>query len=716
MDYDNFSKTLLAFGSTYGIVLGLLRVIFLYLDTIIYLGVAATYNMAIQMYDLNGLIDKLGGVITTIKQTIYSFLAVVMFFRIAFSMLEMLIDPTKIEDKQKGMGKIVSNVIVCILLIIAMPVLFEQASTLQNTIIEKKIIEKTVYGNSYSEDDTLGNRLALSCWKIFLKPNIDDKGSKSYKAWQGVFESTDENWKVWELAKRIDAVNYENNDKLYDLSYIWLASTALGLYLLWTMIKFAIDIAYRALKLIALEMISPIAIISYIDPKSSKDGVFSKWVKEVVKTYLALFIRIFTIAIASLLLGEIANNLEIKGFMQNVIVILAVISFIKTAPKFFDSVFGTELAKESDTKFGADMLKKLGGAAAIGTAAGIGGLAAAKKLGYSPGRGAWEGFKSGSAGGWKAAKNNDLFGAVKAGNGADAMRKYYGLPTKAEARKAQTEADLAKKAADDFTAIKNKEAFSNIDKKELFGDGSDKDKSFNKYINDSSDPADAAWKSRWNNAKDDNERREIKREYADAKFNAKKGDPKAATELSKLSDNRSAQYRASYGTEAAIRKSLDPAGEIAMQWIDEEKWGRAKIVAEQEASNWQNLVERSDTSRGYLYSSSDNPDVYYDSENEMLSSMGISAVEYDSGVVSYTYGGSHYASVNDAAAAAGKTVKRTGMGEFQKNRDKAKENIAFAEKKKDDAAKAKEEALKNPNNAAEARKAKLILAGKARGY
>ena len=63
-----------------------------------------------------------------------------------------------------------------------------------------------------------------------------------------------------------------------------------------------IDVAYRSIKFFALEILSPIAIISYIDPSSGKKGVFNKWLNETFKTYISLFVRVFVFALTSVIL------------------------------------------------------------------------------------------------------------------------------------------------------------------------------------------------------------------------------------------------------------------------------------------------------------------------------------------------------------------------------------------------------------------------------
>ena len=55
------------------------------------------------------------------------------------------------------------------------------------------------------------------------------------------------------------------------------------------LVLYCIDVGTRAVQLAFLQIIAPIPIIGYIAPK--KDGIFQKWTKQCITTYLDLFIR-----------------------------------------------------------------------------------------------------------------------------------------------------------------------------------------------------------------------------------------------------------------------------------------------------------------------------------------------------------------------------------------------------------------------------------------
>ena len=120
-----------------------------------------------------------------------------------------------------------------------------------------------------------------------------------------------------------------------------------------------IDIAVRSFKLVVLKALAPIPILSYISPKSAKDGIFSSYVKLFATTWLDLFIKFGVIylgfAFIQLILnGDLSVGLTSallgSGFGM-VFLILGAIIFMFQAPKFIkkalnlkDGEFGTGIA------------------------------------------------------------------------------------------------------------------------------------------------------------------------------------------------------------------------------------------------------------------------------------------------------------------------------------------------------------------------------------
>lgn len=425
----------LATGAGVNMLSDMLRLLFFSIDALVYALIPAIYNMIFSLYDISALIDKstMSNVFETITNSIYSFLAVFMFFRVAFSLITMIVDPSLIDDKEKGLKKIVTNIMMCLVLIVIVPYVFKYASQIQTKVVEEKIIEQVVTGKSFDEDYSLGNELALSVWGVFLRPADTSLTGDAINAYNNLFKSGVDLWDFGELWDNLNEVtgsrgilSFGTSGSYYSLSYTLVFPTIVGIYIAWTFFKMMIDIAYRAIKFFILELMSPIAIISYIDPGSAKKGIFNKWVGECVKTYLSLFIRIFAFSFVSVLLSGIQFN-DVSWL--NLFYILAIIAFIKNGPKFIDGIFGTNMSKESDTASAKHILGGLMSGAVGAAAGGISNAVVAKRVGKSAFKaglsGAYGGFKKGYGAGKKGGLGGVTGTASSAyGSYGDALKKY----------------------------------------------------------------------------------------------------------------------------------------------------------------------------------------------------------------------------------------------------------------------------------------------------
>ena len=196
---------------------------------------------------------------------------------------------------------------------------------------------------------------------------IADRASKYYKMW---ISTTD----VSTLAEMVNA----NCDDYYLFSYFPVVSTICGVLLLLVFATTCLDVAIRALKLAILRLIAPIAIISYIDPKSAEKGAFSNWVKLLVSTYLDLFLRLAIIYFVMFIVMEIIHGgLELPlgngiiGLLSTVIIIIGLFYFARQAPKFITDALGIK-----SLGMGVGLSGLFGAAGALMGGAGLSGAAA----------------------------------------------------------------------------------------------------------------------------------------------------------------------------------------------------------------------------------------------------------------------------------------------------------------------------------------------------
>ena len=171
-----------------------------------------------------------------------------------------------------------------------------------------------------------------------------------------------------------------NGEGRYLINYKFPVSTVVGCAVVYILFLFCIDIALRSVKLGFLEMIAPIPILSYVDPKSGKEGMFKKWFQMCTKTYAELFFRLFALyfgiyvisligTFRDVITGEIVDNWVVRVFL-----IIGILMFVKKLPEILKEV----LDIKTNGKFELNPMKKLedemwGGKRITGAAAGVAG-------------------------------------------------------------------------------------------------------------------------------------------------------------------------------------------------------------------------------------------------------------------------------------------------------------------------------------------------------
>lgn len=231
---------------------------------------------------------------------------------------------------------------------------------------------------------------------------------------------------------------------VYLVNYMAPLSTVVGIVVLWILLMFCIDIAVRSVKLGFYELIAPIPILSYIDPKT-KDGMLSKWFKQVSTTYLSLFIRLLTIYLAIFIINQVFQNgiadvvtgERIHDWWVLIFIVVGTLMFAKQLPKILEDTLGIKgsgdftlnpIKKLEDGMIGGKTLTKpIKGAAALGKGVargatiGVGSAALVGAAGLVTG----QGFRAGAMGKalWGAAKGEKFGKNFASSYGAGRARK-----------------------------------------------------------------------------------------------------------------------------------------------------------------------------------------------------------------------------------------------------------------------------------------------------
>ena len=331
-------------------------------------------------------------VIKDFSSRVYMLLAVIMFFKIAVSTIQYLVDPEKLESKDSGAASIIKNAAIAIILLVVVPEVFRFAREAQSEVAG--YIPALIMGDSYQE--TLGsnnvqrvssqaNNMTTTVMKVFYsvksgrspKHGTEIRGTSGSSDGISYFYDTQvkdgcAGFDIWHLG------DYFDTGKC-DWSYTIILPVVVATLMVFVLISMGIDIAIRAIKFALLEIMAPIPIVSYID-KAGK-GAFETWVKEVKDVYIDLFIRIAVIYFIIFIIDKVVNGFSlgtmfkhmdgettlVKGLVL-IFIIIGLLLFAKTAPKYLCDALGI---KGTD-KIGP-MFKRAGGllgAAGAGLTAG----------------------------------------------------------------------------------------------------------------------------------------------------------------------------------------------------------------------------------------------------------------------------------------------------------------------------------------------------------
>ena len=382
------------------------------LRSIFYSIISMLYKFIIDLYWLfntlctGRLLDN--SVMQELSKRVGLILGVVMLFYVVFSFIKMLVDPDTISDNTKGAGSVIKKCIIVIIMLGISSFVFDTLYMVQRVVVQNNIISKVFLPYDIDTENfggVLSAELLSSFYKISDSIPSDDKKSNSevqtcqqvvYTLQDKIVENAD-----FELGNTClnESIKVDQDDgeahEITMIDFNWLIGIAAGIAVIYFLIVYCIQVGVRMVQLAVLEIISPMAIVSYLAPK--QDTMFSKWSKLYISTYIDVFIRIAIINFVVFLIATIFDTNGGWTFWeslnnpknQSVIVItmvIALLAFAKKAPDLIKDLFPTGSSKlgfggmSSKDIFAGGLLKsgvKTGAkVATAGTAIGLLGSAA----------------------------------------------------------------------------------------------------------------------------------------------------------------------------------------------------------------------------------------------------------------------------------------------------------------------------------------------------
>lgn len=373
-------------GVSRGLVWNTVRSLFGTLDSIAYTLFSWVMQLIFDIAEVSTS-DAFNNFYGEIQSRIYAVLAIFMLFKVTISMLTYLVNPDSITDKSNGIGKLSTRIIVSLVMLIAFPYAFQFLNRVQPHVLEAlpRVIlgtQPSSYSDLGSQMENAGQNIAFQTYNgVFFNTNCADK-----KAQVGVSNGNPcfqyENSVQGAVDHLNDPADGDNNSYKYD--YMPLIGFVVAIVMTLILLGYCVDIAVRVFKLIILQLIAPIPIISYVDPKASKDGAFNKWIKMVISVWADLFIKLGIIYFIMLVISELftsgailnlTNNLfgdsYFRGGLVTLALIVGLLFFAKDAPKFICDAMGIKMGENGKLFGGLGKIMSAGAIAAGTVGAGI---------------------------------------------------------------------------------------------------------------------------------------------------------------------------------------------------------------------------------------------------------------------------------------------------------------------------------------------------------
>ena len=396
-----------------------------------------------------------GDVIKVFYSRIQLILGILMIFKLAMSILNIIINPDVVKDQKQGPSKMVTRIVVALfMLTLVIPInipnarenslnayindhgiLFGFLYKAQNSILSENILAKLILGTSSTgtnEDmdvnnlSDIGNAMASTVLKVFVRINVYDSNNppcedsetcenticaSEVNESQYAEENVDPHVILSHLNDACGGLKrLSTEQERYAFAYTPIFGALVMLIMALIITGFTVDIAVRAIKLAILRMVAPVPIISYINPPKQGGGAFDNWTKSLISTYVDLFVRLaivyFGLFVIQIIMNGGMNNIfgsNVQGFtftsgIAFIFIILGILVFMKQAPQFIKDILGIKgkpMGNVGLSSMMAGTASLLGGAGLAGAGAAAMGVFGAASEAAAQGKPAPHGWAAG---------------------------------------------------------------------------------------------------------------------------------------------------------------------------------------------------------------------------------------------------------------------------------------------------------------------------------
>ena len=361
------------------------------------------FNFIATLYDLLIAISRTSilsqGDIAQFASRIELLLGIFMLFKLSFSLITYVVNPDDFSDKSKGFGKLIQNAVISLAMLVLVPYAFQMAFNLQAKILDDNLLAKLLLGDKLTDVDSdgtetnatimdsAGHTMAFQVMLPFFSPRVSlsslneciriyDEDGFNDSCYDALADAGLDSPAIENYTKGIEnnslgltfrtntalAETEEDDEKYFIIDYKYPIATVVAVVVCLLLITFCIDVGVRSVKLAFLQLVYTIPVISYMDPKSGKDGLFKKWYQMCFSTFISLFIRLLAlyfgiyiiIRVGDFGMYDVVNGSEITNGWVKLFVIIGVLMFVKQMPKILEN-----LGFKLDGGFNLNPLKKL---------------------------------------------------------------------------------------------------------------------------------------------------------------------------------------------------------------------------------------------------------------------------------------------------------------------------------------------------------------------
>ena len=274
------------------------------------------------------------------------------------------------------------------------------------------LIQRFVFGEETDIGD-VGDYIAFQTMTIFVRDTTDNNEvEKAIQSGDG-YDFT----KLPSISNKVGKT----------VEYTGFLGLAMAGFLVYTFFTLSIEVGTRVFKLLVLQMVAPLVIITIIDKGWKNNSTIKSYIAEYTKTFTDVFIRVMSALVVTVFISKaimnigalfgdataVGDNWFTKGLLLGIIV-FAGYKFVLDLPKFIKSATGKEIGGSTDG-FGKYLGGLAGGVTGFATGA-IGGAAAG---------GGFFGRAGGALAGGLAGLGQGAYSGGKGGNIAESIKNGY---------------------------------------------------------------------------------------------------------------------------------------------------------------------------------------------------------------------------------------------------------------------------------------------------